>query len=329
MKPLVSILIPIYGVEKYIEKCVRSLFEQSYESIEYIFVNDCSPDKSIDILRGVLSDYPIREKNVKIINHENNIGLAGTRNTALKNASGDFVLFMDSDDYLDNNVVEKLVASALSDNANIVIYDMRYVYEDKEVIVHHSIKSNPIDYVCQLLTYKVGVGVCGKLIDRKLFTNNHIEFIEGLNFGEDYVTSPRIAYFASKITYCPNIYYNYVQYNSSSYTQGYSAKNIDDLKRAIEVLREFFSTKSKFNFREYFNEVYLINKVKLLISICLHYKQVGCRLREVSLLFIESDDYSHKLPKSYQLILFLSKHKLFGLLRLYVVLGYKVKHFIK
>lgn len=80
----VSIGIPVYGVEKYIERCAKSLLEQTYQDIEYIFVDDCSPDNSIDILNKVLSQYPTRKEQVKVIRHDKNLGSACTRNTAVR-----------------------------------------------------------------------------------------------------------------------------------------------------------------------------------------------------------------------------------------------------
>ena len=90
----VSILVPIYGVEKYIERCVRSLFEQSFTDIEYIFVNDCTKDSSMVILNKLIKEYEEKKGSIKIINHEKNGGLAASRITALKNATGEFITFL-------------------------------------------------------------------------------------------------------------------------------------------------------------------------------------------------------------------------------------------
>ncbi|MBO5667722.1 MAG: glycosyltransferase family 2 protein, partial [Lentisphaeria bacterium] len=87
----VSVCIPVYGVEKYIERCARSLFEQTMrDGIEFIFVNDCTPDKSIEILEQILSEYPHRQEQTKIIHHKQNGGLVAARNTGLAHASGEY-----------------------------------------------------------------------------------------------------------------------------------------------------------------------------------------------------------------------------------------------
>lgn len=95
----ISLLIPVYGVEKYIERCARSLFGQTYQNIEYIFVDDCTKDSSIAVLKKVLDDYPFRKEQVTIIHHNFNKGLSAARNTAFNHATGDYIIHVDSDDY--------------------------------------------------------------------------------------------------------------------------------------------------------------------------------------------------------------------------------------
>lgn len=116
----ISILTPIYGVEKYIEQCARSLFEQSYASIEYIFVDDCTPDNSIGILQSLLKEYPERAQQVRIIHHDRNRGVGAARQTALMAATGDYLLFADSDDMLPEDAVEKLTTKAESTHADLI-----------------------------------------------------------------------------------------------------------------------------------------------------------------------------------------------------------------
>lgn len=124
----VSLLIPVYGVEKYIEKCAVSLFEQTYEDIEYIFVDDCTPDNSMNVLSGVIERYPKRKDHTRIIHHDCNKGLAQARNTALEAATGDFVLNVDSDDYLELQAIERLCAVADKKKADVVVFGFYSVY---------------------------------------------------------------------------------------------------------------------------------------------------------------------------------------------------------
>lgn len=123
----VSVLVPIYGVEKYIERCAVSLFEQTYEDIEYIFVNDCTKENSIAILKEVIERYPIRKPQVRIIEHEQNKGLGKARNTAVAAALGDFLVHIDSDDYVDVNMVTMLVEKQKEGNYDIVTGDCKVI----------------------------------------------------------------------------------------------------------------------------------------------------------------------------------------------------------
>ena len=118
----VSILVPVYGVEKYIERCARSLFEQTYDNIEYIFVDDCTKDRSIEILQKVLEDYPNRKNQVKILHHEKNRGLSAARNTALDASTGDYLMHVDSDDYLRKDAVLLLAKKITTASSQVIIF---------------------------------------------------------------------------------------------------------------------------------------------------------------------------------------------------------------
>ena len=103
----ISVCIPVYGVEKYIERCIRSLWEQTMQDgIEFIFVNDCTKDKSIEIIEQVLEEYPHRKKQTTIIHHPKNSGLVAARNTALAHAKGQYIIHCDSDDWCDLDLYE-------------------------------------------------------------------------------------------------------------------------------------------------------------------------------------------------------------------------------
>ena len=123
---MVSVCIPVYGVEKYIERCARSLFEQTMtDGIEFIFVNDCTNDRSIEILEQILSEYPQRKNQVKIIHHDTNQGLTGARNTALKYAQGEYIIHCDSDDWVDIKMYENMYNKAIETDADMVYCDYK------------------------------------------------------------------------------------------------------------------------------------------------------------------------------------------------------------
>ena len=121
-----SIIIPVYNVEKYIEKCLLSCIKQdiSYEDYEIVVVNDGSPDNSITIVERIAKDY----SNIRIINQENQ-GLSGARNTGMKHAKGNYIWFVDSDDYIEENCLGRIV-SYLNGDLDILQLQYRHVFED-------------------------------------------------------------------------------------------------------------------------------------------------------------------------------------------------------
>ena len=118
----VSIIIPIYNVEPYIERCIISVLNQSYKNIEIIIINDCTPDKSIELINKLLNNKYSSTENIHILNHEKNKGLSAARNTGIMNATGDYLYFLDSDDSITHDCIEVLV-NALSLNIDFVIGD--------------------------------------------------------------------------------------------------------------------------------------------------------------------------------------------------------------
>lgn len=328
MKTLVSILIPIYGVEKYIEKCCRSLFEQTYSEIEYIFVDDCSPDNSVNILLRILKEYPGRVSHTKVIRHNVNKGLSSARNTAVANAEGEYILHVDSDDYLDKDAVTQLLGVAFKEGADVVVFDAIHVYPNKKIEEHQKIATDKNDYIKQLITYKVSVCVWGKFYKSTLFKNCGVDFVENLNFGEDYVVTPRIVYYANKIVYYEKCLYNYTHINTSSYTISYKPKNIEDLKKAICILADFFSKNGVDGEYEYaIQEAKLRSKINILIAICLSKKTMWTYITEVNKLYL--DVGLNLVAYPYKCILWLSKKKWNALLYLFVIIGFKIKQILK
>lgn len=238
---MVSILVPIYNVAPFIERCSRSLFEQSYHDIEYIFVDDASPDNSVDILKNTLKDYPDRMDAVKIISHPSNKGIAGARNTAVDNATGDYVLHVDSDDWLETDAVELLMSTAQRENADIVYSDFKEIRQDGTNILQNPDISDSRQYTKSLLCRKSLTHVIGKLIKRSIIVENDIRAIEGLNQGEDYLITPKLAYHSRKVTKAPNPIYNYNRLNISSYTANVNDKGIDMVIRVQQHLVDYFS----------------------------------------------------------------------------------------
>lgn len=207
---LVSVIVPIYGVEKYIEKCARSIFEQTYTDLEIIFVDDCTPDNSISILKRVLEEYPQMKDKTQILSYPQNRGLAGARKFGLEAAHGDYLLQIDSDDFIAHNMIEVMVDKATEEDADIVICDFNMIRNGKESHPHVDPSLDHIECMKQVLTGEVHGSVANKLIRRSLYKDNNIAPIQGLNMMEDLSVMYRLLYFAKKLAYVPQPFYNYV-----------------------------------------------------------------------------------------------------------------------
>ena len=242
----VSVLVPIYNVSKYIERCAVSLMEQTYDNIEYVFVDDCSPDDSIDLLMCIINKYPNRLSQIKIISHEHNKGLAGARITALNSATGDYVFHVDADDYIARDAIEKLSIQAMNSNSDIVDAPYSKVDGDRIVCTNTPYKGPKIDYL-HLIVGRTGLvnnQIWGKLIKKSLYVENNINAIEGIDYGEDYSVFPKLLFHSQKRTCIDSVVYYYNISNATSYMHSASKKAMESYIRAEnEIYRYFISQK--------------------------------------------------------------------------------------
>lgn len=244
----VSILVPIYGVEKYIERCARFLFEQTFIDLEYIFVDDHSPDRSIEILQKVLDEFPHRREQVRIIQHKENKGLSCARNTAVANASGEFILHVDSDDYIEKETIERCVKKQQENNADIVSFGCYREYQTKTIIQLPTPYKDSKEMCLSLIKKRIGneimnTGIWGRLIRRSLYLDNHIEAEPGINMAEDYQVITRLSYYAKNIGFIKEPLYHYNLQNSDSYVNNKSLKSAYQSDRSFKIVFDFFLNK--------------------------------------------------------------------------------------
>ena len=205
----VSILVPVYGVEKYIERCARSIFEQTYRNLDIVFVDDCTPDKSIEILKRVLDDYPERKAQTRIIRHEHNRGLAAARNTAVAAATGTFLTHVDSDDWLELDAVDELVKKQVETGAEIVTGQ---AYVDEHTIDEHYIEPSYKDkneMMVNILSQIWHHEIWNRLIKKSLYDDHHLLALERMNQGEDWRMTPMLLWYANGIARLDKPTYHY------------------------------------------------------------------------------------------------------------------------
>lgn len=264
---LISVLIPVYNVAPYMKRCLESVFQQSYSGeMEVLLIDDCGTDNSIAIAESVIAENKRNNITVRILHHEHNKGLAGARNTAIEAAKGDFVMHVDSDDWIEKDAVEKLVEKQVETGADIVSGQAVAHTNGEDEILEDPQYSSKDDLICQMLIkFKPYHVLWRRLIRTSLYQDNHIRAIEGLNNGEDYYVVPQLYYFAKSVATVDGVVYNYNKDNQNSYTnhsnyQKYIAL-VESWLSVIAKLKEFFTDKNKI-----FEECLQAEEAKLLAN---------------------------------------------------------------
>ena len=222
----ISIIIAVYNCEKYIEACVRSLFEQTLDAIEFVFVNDATPDNSIPVLEKVIEDYPARKPFVKIINLEKNGGVSNARRIGIENATGEYVIHTDSDDWVDKDMYERLYLKAKETDADIVGCNFRHEFSDKQYDFHQQYADTMEENISRLINGRIFPSLCTSLTRRSLIEDNGISFPVGLNMGEDLFFNLQLYLHAKKIVSIDWAPYHYRHTEDSSCVQR-TRKSID------------------------------------------------------------------------------------------------------
>lgn len=222
----ISIIVPIYNAEKYLNKCIDSLVNQTKKELEFILINDGSTDSSEDIIKSY------KDKRIKYFKNKNQ-GIGKTRNFGIDKATGKYLMFLDSDDYLDINACEKLYNKAIKEKSDLVVFDFYRVEETlKEVTINNfkssSLKENPN------LLLDINLGPCNKLIKRELIDKNNTRFNEELKY-EDTPFVTEIIKNANKISKLNEYLHYYVIHSNSETTV--RDERVFDIIKIIDIIR--------------------------------------------------------------------------------------------
>lgn len=235
----VSVIIPVYKAEKDIARCCHALFGQTLNCIEYIFVDDCTPDGSVAVIEKTLEEYPQRKPFVKILHQQKNSGVSACRQLGLDNATGDYIIHCDSDDWADTEMYEQLYKIALTEGAEVVCCDYRVEYGDHvaDVVFPDAYIERPSFNISP-----IEGAVWNKLISRALINRCGARFYEGINLGEDFgfVTLCRVV--SRKNAVVHKSMYHYDQQNLNSITHNYTKERFLQVVRLAERVDADFKT---------------------------------------------------------------------------------------
>jgi len=237
----ISIIIPVYNVSQYIERCLLSVWEQSYNHLEIIIVDDASPDDSMDKIKNFLNQHPTSHK-IKIITHPFNKGISASRNTGIKNATGKYLFFLDSDDSIPKDSIQSLVEYlAYSPDIDMVISNTQIINLNKKIktpSIKLSLKNNTIlecdEIINSFLKKEWYDTAWNKLIKKDFLLEKNGWFLEGI-VHEDTLWAFYIAYKTNKVIISNKLTYNYfIHPNSIMSNKG--EKNFNSLAIVIEKI---------------------------------------------------------------------------------------------
>lgn len=256
----VSVIIPVYGVEKYIERCARSLFEQTLDDIEYIFVNDCTPDNSIKILQNVLHDYPHRINQVKIINHDKNLGLPQARKTGILQANGKYLIHCDSDDWVEKDAYKLMWEKAKEKDYDIVFCDIYHSNGTIHKHQHRNFGKLDKETILLYIIRKVLWSVWGAMVKTSIFKNNIFYYPNKNNF-EDLVLMVQMIHYSNTFAHIPKPLYFYYE-NANSMSKIINVNSVFKRLEEVSYNTEFVINYLKSTHCNNLNDISLILKLK-------------------------------------------------------------------
>jgi len=235
MTPLISVIVPIYRTEPYLDRCLGSILAQSFQAFEVLCIDDGSPDRSAEIVQTFVA----RDARVHVIRHERNLGLSEARNTGIRHARAPYVAGVDSDDHIRPDMLRRLWEATEGQTVDVVECGFEQVDEQAKVTGRFAPQVRRIDNRTHVVDIFLDLknAFWNKLWRRSLFTEHGIWFPSGLHY-EDLATSPRLLAFAKDIRTIPDVLYQYVTRPASIMAMS-GADFVLDYFRCFELLADF------------------------------------------------------------------------------------------
>lgn len=227
--PKVSVISPVYGVERFIARATETMMRQTLNDVEFIFVDDCTTDNSVGIMWDVVTKFPERADRITVIRHDVNKGLPAARNTGIKAARGKYIFHWDSDDFAEPEMLEALYNAAEEFNADYVWCDWILSFGNGERIMGQPEAATPREALTQILAGEMRYNVWNKLVARSLYTATGIRFPEGHSMGED-MTMIKLLVNARATAHVAEPLYHYIRTNGQAMTQIYSDSHLSELQ---------------------------------------------------------------------------------------------------
>jgi len=341
MKNQLSVIIPVYNVESYLSRCVDSVLMQTFNHLEIILVNDGSTDSS-----GLICDeFASKDKRVKVI-HQKNAGVSAARNAGMQSATGDYIAFVDSDDWLEQSMYESMMEIAVRENIDVIMCDFVNVKNQvkTEISSHlrkgHYVKNEIIEelYPTLIVTENFGripiVSVWNCLFRRKFLLDHQLSFDTVLKYSEDYLFMAQVITKADTFYYLKEkFFYNYLQYEESR-SKKYQPEWWSNLLRLNIELSALLGNNREFDFGRQL-KLQLIHSVLLVLNKIEQNNtmEIGEKIRNVKTVMnhaalksaFQNLSFDHQ-KQSIKFVLYLIKYKMAGFYIMYRTLISKTKH---
>ena len=285
MKPLLTVVIPVYNVEKYLKRCIDSILIQEWKNYDILLVDDGSTDNSPQICEDYAKAYDI----ISVI-HKENGGLSEARNTGISNAEGEYVYFLDSDDWIEPNTFSDLAEVIESDQYDIISFNPEFVKSEHDIIKSDSKRTKRLtgkEALIDMFSYGFITGFATDKIYRKaLFTKNTIQFPVG-KYYEDLGTNYKLFLAAKKVYATNQKYYHYLIDNPDAITQSWNEKKLRDM---FEFYKEVFYSdfvRSQLNQEElHISQLYYVNGLTHILAslykakLHKHYSEIASEVKQ-------------------------------------------------
>lgn len=325
MKDLISIIVPIYNVEKYLNKCIESIVNQTYENIEIILIDDGSNDNS-----GIICDEYAKKDNRIIVVHKENGGVSSARNKGLKIAKGEWISFVDADDWIEQIFCQTLLNKVTQEQADIALCGYNRITDNQIEKINannQEVFLNSNEYLVKSLNPQTGFGFCHmKLIKKEVLKS--ISFNERIEVGEDALFNIQLSTYIKKAVFLKQPLYNYRINNQSvvkKYDENYANKYLKSMKIIEEYIWQEYNEENEENIeikQNYYNFV-AYHIMLIIVNYCYHPDNKMCNAQRKNMLkeVINNDLFIIGLKKSNynnisltrKITLYTLKHKLYWL----------------
>lgn len=236
-QPLISVIVPVYKAEKFLPKCIDSILSQTYTNFELLLIDDGSPDNS----GKICDEYASKDSRVRVF-HKQNGGVSSARNLGLREARGEWISWVDADDWIEQNMLE-LVINQIQYGADLVIFNFYMVKDSSVEIYEYKFNDAPKQEFIKKYINDIWTVLWTIFAKKELYLDNRIYFSEDISFWEDFEVATKILFFSKKIIYLNETLYYYNRSNQNSILENLSYKQIKEQYRATLYLIDFFSEK--------------------------------------------------------------------------------------